>query len=80
MDWVKMMLKNQFLGCESLTYTDLKTGDKTDRMELRSTHKLDKGEAMQFITQCLEWAQSIACDIKVPEDSDYMRAMRSQNE
>lgn len=78
--WVKAMLKNKYLGWGYQTFVDVETGEKTRREVLRSTSKLDKGEAMDFITNILQWAESIGCIVKVPEESEYMQLMRSQNE
>ncbi|AUR85310.1 recombinase [Vibrio phage 1.071.A._10N.286.46.A12] len=82
-DWcpkfTKRNLKNKFLGWKKEIVVDIKTGEVTEVLELRSTKDLDKGEAMNYITQILDWAESIGCHIKVPEDSEYMKAMQSQN-
>ncbi len=78
-EFVKKNLKNKFLGWKTETFVDVKTGERRDIWTLKSSSKLDKGEAMNYITQVLDWAESIGCHIKIPEDSEYMKAMQSQN-
>lgn len=78
-EFVKKNLKNKLIGWQSETFVDVKTGERRDIWTLKSSSKLDKGEAMNYITQILDWAESIGCHIKIPEDSEYMKAMQSQN-
>lgn len=81
-DWspayTKEQMKNNFLGWEDRVYTNVKTGLKSTHIALRSSSKLDKGEAMNYITQMLDWAESIGCQIKVPESCEYMSLLRLQ--
>ena len=74
-DWtprkVKDELKNQYLGWEDQEFTDLKTGQKTTRPVLRSTAGLDRGEAVFYTDQILEFASSIGCEIKIPARGEY---------
>lgn len=77
--FVKKNLKNKFLGWQTETFVDVKTGERRDIWTLKSSSKLDKGEAMNYITQILDWAESIGCHIRIPEDSEYMKLMQSQN-
>ncbi|AUS02152.1 recombinase [Vibrio phage 2.095.A._10N.286.46.E10] len=77
--FVKKNLKNKFLGWQTETFVDVKTGERREIWTLKSSSKLDKGEAMNYITQILDWAESIGCHIRIPEDSEYMKLMQSQN-
>ena len=79
-DWIKRMLKNRLLGWIDETYTDIVTGQKTTRQELRHTSSLDKGEMMDYLTQIIEWSSSIGLEIKIPVNSTYFKLMESQNE
>lgn len=79
-EWVKAMLKNRFLGWYKQTFTDVVTGEKVEREVLRRTSKLDPGEACQFITQILEWGDSIGCRVKIPAECQYREMMERQNE
>ena len=73
------MLKNKLLGWDIETFTDILTGAKTEREVLRHTSQLTKGEMMDYLTQIIEWAESIGCEIRIPVNSEYMRLMESQN-
>lgn len=78
--WVKDALKNQFLGWESVEFTDLNTGEITKREVLRPTKDLDVGESCNYTTQILGWAQSIGCNIKIPAKCEYRDMINKQNE
>lgn len=82
-DWtphfVKENLKNKFIGWCEQEFIDVKTGEKKSHMVLRKTSKLDKGEFQVYLTQILDWAESIGCRIEIPEDSEYMKNEREQN-
>lgn len=77
-DWVKDMLKNQFLGWEDREFVDLKTGEVTVRQCLRQTSKLDTGEAVHYTDQILAWAADIGCQIKIPSMCDYRTYKEAQ--
>ena len=77
-EFVKKNLKNKMLGWKAETFVDVKTGERREIWTLKSSSKLDKGEAMNYITQILDWAESIGCHIKIPESSEYMKLMQSQ--
>lgn len=79
-EWVKQMLKNTFLGWEEIEIVNVVTGERVIRQELRHTSKLSKGEMMNYITQLLDWAESIGCQIKIPVNSDYFKYMESMND
>ena len=82
-DWdasmVKKSLKNKFLGWSKESYTDILTGEITEREVLRHTADLDKGEMTFYITQVIEWAESIGCQIKIPATCEYRNLMEIQN-
>lgn len=78
--WVKSALKNQFLGWTETEFTDLNTGEITNREVLRSTKDLDVGESCHYTTQILDWAQSIGCSIKIPAKCEYRDMLNKQNE
>lgn len=78
-EFVKKNLKNKLLGWNQEPFVDVITGERREIWTLRHTSKLDKGEAMNYITQILEWAESIGCHIRIPEDSEYYQSMQQQN-
>lgn len=77
-EFVKMMLKNKFLGWTEFEFVDVVTGERTKRQILRSTAGLDKGEAQRFTEQILEWSESIGCHINIPANSEYMKYREAQ--
>lgn len=79
-DFVKKNLKNKFLGWKQEPFVDIKTGERRDIWTLRKTSELDKGESMNYTTQILDWAESIGCQIRIPEDSEYFQSMQQQNQ
>lgn len=83
-DWseerVKKALKYKFLGEYIEEITDVETGEIIERRELRSTAKLDRGEAYHYTTQIIEWAESIGCEIKIPAKCEYRELMEQQNQ
>ena len=60
-------------------YIDISSGCVSVREVLRKTSTLDKGESFNFTTQCLEWAESIGCNIRIPDDCAYRQMMDEQN-
>ena len=79
-EFVKEQLKNKFLGWEEKEFIDVKTGEKTTKSVLVKTSTLDKGDAYQFTTEILDWAESIGCQIKIPANCEYMDLRREQLE
>lgn len=83
-DWsperVKKALKFKFLGEYIEHITDVTTGQVHERRELRSTAKLDKGDAHHYTTQIIDWAESIGCQIKIPANCEYRELMEAQNQ
>tara|TARA_R100000951_G_scaffold98181_1_gene88054 strand:- start:904 stop:1347 length:444 start_codon:yes stop_codon:yes gene_type:complete len=82
-DWTpektKFELKNHFLGCEDVETTDLITGEVKSMLVVRSSSKLDKGDAYQFTTEILCWAESIGLTIKIPVTCEHYKQMAEQN-
>lgn len=70
---VKRNLKLTFLGEETIRDINLKTGAVTERLELRHTSQLDKGEMHSFMTCIDNWAQEHGIYLPHPEDSEYQR-------
>lgn len=79
-DWVKLMLKNKFLGWDVTNITDIVTGEVTQKETIKETKKLDTGEAYHYTTQIIEWAESIGCRIKIPAKCEYRDLMERQND
>ncbi len=77
-EYTKLQLKNKFLGWQEEEYVDVVTGEVTIRETLRHTAGLSKGESFDFTTQIIDWAESIGCPIKIPDDSEYMNLYREQ--
>ena len=82
-DWndekVKFEMKNNFLGWDVTECTNVTTGEITTKEVLRGTSKLDAGEACDYITKLLDFAQGIGCSIRIPADSDYQKYIDEQN-
>ncbi|WP_025126456.1 hypothetical protein [Pseudomonas sp. PH1b] len=74
---IKRNLKQTFLGETPITDINLKTGEVTERYELRHTSHLDKGEMHAFMTCVDLWANEHGIYLSHPEDSEYMK-MRIQ--
>jgi len=73
MENIKRNLKQTFLGEEVIRDINLKTGEVTERYELKHTSQLDKGAMHSFMTCIDAWAQEHGIYLPHPEDSDYMR-------
>lgn len=73
MEGMKRNLKLTFLGEELIRDINLKTGEVTERYDLRRTSQLDRGEMHAFMT-CIEtWALDHGIYLTHPADSEYMR-------
>lgn len=70
---MKRNLKQTFLGEQLVQDINLKTGEITDRYELKHTSELDKGEMHAFMTCIDAWATEHGIYLPHPEDSEYMR-------
>lgn len=73
MENVKRNLKQTFLGEEVIRDINLKTGQVTERYELKHTSGLDKGEMHAFMTCIDVWAAEHGIYLPHPEDSEYMK-------
>jgi len=77
---IKRNLKQTFLGDRVIRDINLKTGEITERYELRPTSGLDKGEFQAFMTCIDKWANDHGIYLTHPEDSEYMKYQREQGE
>ncbi len=77
---VKRNLKQTFLGDTAIQDVNLKTGEITERYELRHTSELDAGEMQAFMTCIDKWANEHGIYLTHPEDSEYMKYQREQGE
>ncbi len=74
------MLKHTFLGYEVVDMVDVTT-QLTERVRtLRKTSKLDMGEMFHFMEQVERWAVGINCFVTIPDNSEYMKLKRKQDE
>ncbi|AUR88396.1 recombinase [Vibrio phage 1.112.O._10N.286.46.B11] len=64
--------KEKFCPCKSLTI-----GKTT--IQVKSTKKLDKGEMTFYMNQIHQWSVNAGFRLSMPEDSEYIKAMQSQN-
>jgi hypothetical protein len=64
--------KEKFCPCKSLTI-----GKTT--IQVKSTKKLDKGEMTFYMNQIHQWSVNAGFRLSMPEDSEYMKLMQSQN-
>lgn len=79
-EYVKMNLKSKFLGWEVARVVDVVTGEIAEKEVLRSTKDLDTGEAYHYTTQIIDWADSINCPIRVPQDCEYNKLTERQEQ
>ncbi|WP_010486882.1 recombination protein NinB [Pseudomonas sp. S9] len=70
---MKRNLKQTFLGETVIEDINLKTGEVTQRYELKHTSELDKGEMHSFMTCIDAWASEHGIYLPHPEDSEYMK-------
>ena len=73
-------MKNNFIGWEVTECTNVHTGEITTKETLIATSSLDVGEAGDYITKLLDFAQSIGCTIKIPAQCDYIDYLNTQNQ
>lgn len=64
--------KDRFCPDKSLTI-----GKTT--IQVKSTKKLDKGEMTFYMNQIHQWAVNAGFRLSMPEDSEYMKLIQSQN-
>ena len=77
---IKRNLKETFLGTEIIEHVNLKTGEITEREELRHTSHLDRGDMCAFMTLVDRWAMEHGIPLSHPEDSEYQQIMREMGE
>ena len=81
-DWTekktKIEMKNNFLGWVNADCTDMVTGEITIRQVLRSSSKLDVGEACDYITKMLDLCNNLGCTIKIPAKCEYRDVLEKQ--
>jgi hypothetical protein len=68
------MLRNRFLGMETVRIA----GDTVTR--LPSTTKLQRGEMYHYMEQVIAWASSVAIDLPIPADNEFMNYRRQQDD
>lgn len=78
-DWVKAALKSTFLGYIEVIDTDVITGKKTTRSELRHTSSLDTGEMKLFMDMVYHWALDIGVMLTIPDNSEYRQLCNLEN-
>lgn len=64
--------KNKFCVDKALTI-----GKTT--IQVKSTKKLDKGDMTFYMNQIHQWSVNAGFRLSMPEDSEYMKLMQSQN-
>ncbi|GAA4652060.1 hypothetical protein GCM10023116_43440 [Kistimonas scapharcae] len=72
-DYMKLLLKHQFLGYESIT-----VGRTEIKDQLRHTSKLNSAEFCEFMTKVDAWAADHGCFLPRPEDSEYERYLSAR--
>ena len=77
---MKKNLKNTYLGCESKEYIDLKTGEVTEKLELRHTSDLEKGDMTNYLMLIDAFCKEHTIYISKPEDSEYVQIMKEIGE
>jgi|GEM_PF-1349411 len=70
-EWVKAAMKSTFLGYVEVIDTDVITGKKTSRQELRHTSSLDTGEMKLFMDMVYGWALDRGVMLTIPDNSEY---------
>lgn len=78
-EWVKAAMKSTFLGYVEAVDTDVITGKKTTRSELRHTSSLDTGEMKLFMDMVYHWALDRGVMLTIPENSEYKQLNDMEN-
>ncbi|MDE9480007.1 hypothetical protein KKJ17_19955 [Xenorhabdus bovienii] len=78
--WVKNSLKATYLGFEEVEYTDFITGEVITKQELRHTSELDKGDMHYYMNQVEAWCAQFGLILKTPDDSEYMKLKKEQEQ
>ncbi|CDG89637.1 YbcN family protein [Xenorhabdus bovienii] len=79
-DEVKEMMKHTFLGYEVVERVDARTQEPERVRTLRQTSKLDTGEMFRFMEQVEQWAAGMGYFVTIPDDSEYMKLKRRQEQ
>ncbi|MDE9565965.1 hypothetical protein KKI93_18355 [Xenorhabdus bovienii] len=78
--WVKKNLKKTYLGFKKVEYVDFVTGEIEERYELRKTSELDTGDMHYYMNQVEAWCAFACIPITIPDDSEYMKLKRRQEQ
>lgn len=78
-EWVKAAMKSTFLGYIEVIDTDVITGKKTSRQELRHTSSLDTGEMKLFMDMVYGWALDRGVMLTIPDNSEYKNLCNLEN-
>ena len=77
-EWVKRNLKNTYLGCEEVTYTDFITGAKETSWEPRHTSLLDTGEMHIFMCKVEAWCAQFGLALTIPSGCEFQQLRDKQ--
>ena len=78
-EWVKAAMKSTFLGYVEVVDTDVITGKKTSRQELRHTSSLDTGEMKLFMDMVYGWVLDRGVMLTIPDNSEYRQLCNLEN-
>lgn len=78
-EWMKSAMKSTFLGYVEVIDTDVITGKKTTRSELRHTSSLDTGEMKLFMDMVYGWALDRGVMLTIPDNSEYKQLCNLEN-
>lgn len=78
-EWVKAAMKSTFLGYVEVVDTDVITGKKTSRQELRHTSSLDTGEMKLFMDMVYHWALDRGVMLTIPDGCEYQKLIKQEN-
>ena len=78
-EWVKAAMKSTFLGYVEVIDTDVVTGKKTSRQELRHTSSLDTGEMKLFMDMVYHWALDRGVMLTIPDGCEYQKLIKQEN-
>ena len=78
-EWVKAAMKSTFLGYAEVVDTDVITGKKTSRQELRHTSSLDTGEMKLFMDMVYHWALDRGMMLTIPDECEYQKLTKQEN-
>ena len=78
-EWVKAAMKSTFLGYVEVVDTDVITGKKTSRQELRHTSSLDTGEMKLFMDMVYHWALDRGMMLTIPDGCEYQKLIKQEN-